>query len=55
MLSWWNAKAKRAPVKASSTWMRMYRVTRCQGKPRKILRVITRAELRKAPELPPKM
>jgi hypothetical protein len=55
MLSWWTAKASRAPVKAPRIWMRMYWGTRRQGKPRKMARVMMREGLRKAPLLPPEM
>ena len=55
MLSWCTAKARRAPQKAPRIWIRMYWGTRRQGKPRKMVRVIMRAGLRKAPLLPPEM
>jgi hypothetical protein len=55
MLSWWTAKARRALVKAPRIWMAMYWGTRRQGKPRKMVRVMIREGLRKAPLLPPEM
>lgn len=55
MLSWWTAKASSAPQKAPRIWIAMYWGTRRQGKPRKMVRVRTRAGLRKAPLLPPEM
>ena len=54
-LSRWTAKASSAPQKAPRICTRMYWGTRRQGKPRKMVSVMIRAGLRKAPLLPPEM